>query len=164
MEGNDRVRFCRDCKKSVFNLTDMTAAEASALVDDVERRPCVTYFERADGTVLTADCPVGVSAARRRMASAVAAAGALAAGLLVGSLAPGHSPRGKLLARCITSPADALLLHGGATGVLRALWTGESPSLDAPPEVRKPGQRGVTNKGFALRPDGRLGPPPNPDR
>ena len=156
MEGSDRVRFCAVCKKSVFNLTDMTAREAAALVEDVERRPCVTYFERPDGTVLTADCPVGVSAARRRLAAAVAAAGSLAAGLLLGTLEPDDSPRGRLLARCITTPHDAMLLYGGAGGVLRALWTGAPPSLDPPapasaPAAKQPGQREVTNKGLAHR-------------
>jgi len=151
MEGSDRVRFCTSCKKSVFNLTDLTSAEAAELVDDVERRTCVTFFERTDGTVLTADCPVGVSAARRRLAAAVAAAGALAAGLLVGSLQPVDSPRGKLLARCITAPDDALALHGSVGGVLRALWTGEAPSLDPGPA---PSSRALVNKGLARRPLG----------
>jgi hypothetical protein len=154
MQGSDRVRFCAACKRSVFNLTDMTSGEAAALLEDVERRPCVTYFQRADGTVLTADCPVGVSAARRRLAAAVAAAGALAAGLLVGSLQPTGAPRAALLARFITAPQEAMALYGGAGGLVRALWTGERPSLDVASTPAGPSRHLTVNKGLAVRAGG----------
>jgi hypothetical protein len=41
---------------------------------------CVRFFERADGTILTQDCPVGVKKKqRRKLALAVAGAGVMAA-------------------------------------------------------------------------------------
>lgn len=56
MPGTDRVRFCLDCRQHVYNLSDMTRAEAEALVRDREGRRCVRFFRRPDGTVLTRDC------------------------------------------------------------------------------------------------------------
>ena len=66
MRGDDRVRFCDSCSKSVYNLSDLTAAEATALIRESEGRLCVRLYRRADGTVLTADCPVGLRHALRR--------------------------------------------------------------------------------------------------
>lgn len=57
MAGDDRVRFCRDCRLNVYNLSAMTRAEAEALVREKEGRLCVRFFQRPDGTVLTQYCP-----------------------------------------------------------------------------------------------------------
>ena len=64
MKGDDRQRFCRDCKMNVYNLSGMTRQEAEDLVASHETRLCVRFFRRSDGTVLTRDCPVGL---RRRV-------------------------------------------------------------------------------------------------
>lgn len=68
MEGDDRVRFCGSCQKHVFNLSNMSRAEAEALITKTEGRLCVRLYRRRDGTVLTQDCPVGLRAVRRRLA------------------------------------------------------------------------------------------------
>src|SRR5215210_58979 len=65
MRGDDRVRFCDSCSKSVYNLSDLTAAEASDLILESERGICLRLYLRADPTVLTADCPVGIRRAVR---------------------------------------------------------------------------------------------------
>jgi hypothetical protein len=69
MTGDDRVRHCELCKLNVYNIAALTTADALALVEKSEGRLCVRLYKRADGTVLTADCPVGVRAAWRRVAS-----------------------------------------------------------------------------------------------
>lgn len=89
MRGDDRVRFCGQCEKNVYNLSEMTRAEAEALVRDKEGRLCVRLYQRDDGTVLTSDCPVGVRRERLRAriwarVSAMAASAALVVGLLSG--------------------------------------------------------------------------------
>lgn len=56
MEGNERVRFCGDCKLNVYNLSGMTRQEAEELVSNREGRLCVTFVRRADGTLVTKDC------------------------------------------------------------------------------------------------------------
>lgn len=60
MSGDDRVRFCQDCKLNVYNLSDMSASEAEELILQKEGRLCVRFFQRQDGTVLTDNCPVGL--------------------------------------------------------------------------------------------------------
>ncbi|MEO6951527.1 MAG: hypothetical protein ABI321_06930 [Polyangia bacterium] len=66
MAGDARARFCGSCEKNVYNLSDMTRAEAEALLVEKEGKLCVRYFQRADGTILTADCPTGVATRRRK--------------------------------------------------------------------------------------------------
>ena len=67
----DRVRRCGDCEKNVYRLTDLTRAEIADLIAEHEGELCVRFHRRADGTVLTADCPVGLAARLRRRARAV---------------------------------------------------------------------------------------------
>src|SRR5215213_4076128 len=67
MAGNDRTRFCGQCNLNVYNLTSMTRTEAEALIGRTEGQLCVRYFRRADGSIITKDCPVGLRAVRRRM-------------------------------------------------------------------------------------------------
>jgi hypothetical protein len=62
MRGDDRSRFCGKCQKNVFDLSAMTTAEALLLLGDKNNRPCIRLFRRADGRVMTADCPVGLRA------------------------------------------------------------------------------------------------------
>lgn len=71
MDGDERVRFCGACRLHVYNLTEMSREEATRLVADTEGRLCVRFHRRADGTVLTRDCPVGIRMMRRRLATAV---------------------------------------------------------------------------------------------
>src|SRR5262245_26944298 len=66
MQGDDRVRFCGQCQKNVYNLSAMTHAEAEDLIREKEGKLCVRFYQRTDGTVLTADCPVGRRRRRRR--------------------------------------------------------------------------------------------------
>ncbi len=61
MVGDDRARFCAQCQKHVYNLSNLTAEEAAALIREREGRLCARFYQRADGMVLTSDCPVGAS-------------------------------------------------------------------------------------------------------
>ena len=81
MSGGDRIRSCERCQKKVYNLSEMTAAEAVALVRGAEGKICIRLRRRADGTIVTTDCPVGAAATRRRSVRRVAAFGGAAAAL-----------------------------------------------------------------------------------
>jgi hypothetical protein len=85
--GSDgaRVRFCKKCEKNVYNLSEMTRAEAERLVREKEGRLCVRFFQRSDGTILSSDCPVGVRRARLRQRLWASLSGAVASLLLVWS-------------------------------------------------------------------------------
>lgn len=67
MLGTERVRFCSQCNLNVYNLSSMKRSEAEALISSTEGRLCVRYYRRADGTILTDNCPVGLRAIRRRV-------------------------------------------------------------------------------------------------
>ena len=65
MTGDDRVRHCGDCKMNVYNLSEMSEQEALKLVNEREGRLCIQFYRRADGTMITKDCPVGLRAFRK---------------------------------------------------------------------------------------------------
>lgn len=73
MAGDNRVRFCDHCHLNVYNIAELTRIEAESLIASTEGRLCARLFRRADGTVLTKDCPVGLRALRRRVAKRTAA-------------------------------------------------------------------------------------------
>ena len=66
MYGDERRRFCAECKLNVYNLSGMTRDEAEQLVMNSEGRLCVRFYRRKDGTILTQDCPVGWRAIKHR--------------------------------------------------------------------------------------------------
>jgi Carboxypeptidase regulatory-like domain len=74
MKGNEQVRFCEQCSLNVYNFSGMTRRQAEAVVRRTEGRLCARFYRRADGTIITRDCPVGLRALRRRMARVAGAA------------------------------------------------------------------------------------------
>lgn len=87
MVGTDRVRFCGQCQLNVYNLSDMTRNEAERLISESEGRLCVRYYRRADGTILTRNCPVGLRALRRRLSRVAAATATAVLSFITGLLA-----------------------------------------------------------------------------
>src|SRR5438874_5767 len=89
MYGDNRKRFCGDCKLNVYNLSGMSRDDAEALIMNAEGRLCVRFYMRADGSVITQDCPVGWAKVKQRtklFATAVASmVMALFTGVLVAS-------------------------------------------------------------------------------
>jgi hypothetical protein len=55
MNGTERVRHCNQCAKNVYNLSAMTADEANDLLASAAETPCVRFYRRYDGTVVTAE-------------------------------------------------------------------------------------------------------------
>jgi hypothetical protein len=90
MTGDDRTRHCGDCRKNVYNLSGMTRDQAEALVIEKHGDLCVRYYERHDGTILLADCTIGVKRRRRRRWIAAGAATLLAGGGAAGLRAQHH--------------------------------------------------------------------------
>ena len=60
MPGGERIRSCARCQHRVYNLSEMSAADAAKLIREAEGRLCIRFYRRADGTLLTRDCPVGM--------------------------------------------------------------------------------------------------------
>jgi hypothetical protein len=81
MYGDERLRFCGECKLNVYNLSDMTKYDAENLFRLAEGRLCVRYYQRPDGTILTKDCPVGWARVKERVSVFAAAVLSLAVSL-----------------------------------------------------------------------------------
>jgi hypothetical protein len=95
MKGDDQVRYCPECNLNVYDFSAMTAPDVQRLVTSHEGRLCGRLFRRADGTILTKDCPVGFSVRVRRVSRIAGAAlsaamgfGAAAAQTTKGTSAP----------------------------------------------------------------------------
>jgi hypothetical protein len=112
MPGDDRTRFCPQCRKHVYNLAALSRAEAEDLLRRTEGRLCVRLFRRADGTVLTSDCPIGLRTLRRRLAWATAGAVVLFLaffGRALGIPNPGRGQVGGSLREQLPRPVQVVL-------------------------------------------------------
>ncbi len=134
MQGNDRVRFCNECQLNVYNLSGMARGEAEALINDRERRVCVSLLRRADGTVLTQDCPVGLRAIRRRLARMVAGVAAMLAFLTVGTISAWSGTSSKASSSG-SGPLDRV-----------AKWIEPTPVPEPPPCERLSGDMAPPNE------------------
>jgi hypothetical protein len=96
MVGDDRRRYCGDCKLHVYNLSDMTSDEALDFISQREGRTCIRMYKRPDGTIITRDCPVGLRAVRMKIVRiALATVGMLAAIAFSALAALGRVPGAK---------------------------------------------------------------------
>lgn len=93
MVGDDKRRFCDHCGLHVHNTSAMTREEVLALIEEASRggRVCARLYKRADGTLLTRDCPVGLAAARARLRRVCGRAAAALALCLSGAWVFGRS-------------------------------------------------------------------------
>lgn len=89
MVGDEFVRFCCTCSKNVYDLTAMDPDDAELFlaqhVAAGELLPCVRIYRRADGRVLTSECPTGASRRHLRRVAGALAAGVAGAVLLAGA-------------------------------------------------------------------------------
>jgi hypothetical protein len=139
MAGDDRARFCGECKKNVYNLSAMSRQQAEKLMLDTEGKICVMFYKRHDGTVLTQDCPVGwrkvVSESRKRAALARAACiSVFASALGLAGCGPQSSSTNKPPARltgevCVPTPSP--------TPVPPIREMGEAPAIRPTPHPIK---------------------------
>ena len=147
MVGDDRVRFCGQCEKNVYNLSAMPRDEAEALLAAREGKMCVRLYKREDGTVMTSDCPVGVKRRRRRravagvlgggMMAATASLFASSAGQMQGAPVPTSIPEVQGSAVIITGDTAPTAEKGGTHEVV-GQWAGGGPVLMAKPAAPPP--------------------------
>lgn len=81
MTGDARVRFCDHCQLNVYNISELSRAAAETLIASTEGRICARLYQRADGSVITKDCPVGLRALRIRVSKRAAAVFAALVGI-----------------------------------------------------------------------------------
>jgi hypothetical protein len=145
MLGNERKRHCGECKLNVYNLSNMTHREAENLLINSEGRLCVRFFRRADGTVLTKDCPVGWQAVKRRVSRVATAAFSAIAGLItgVGGYNALQSAPQRTMGTVVTM---------GDVPTYPVVPGGISPATDAPVSVTGGWIRGETKMGKPVVP------------
>jgi len=91
MTGDDRVRHCAECNLDVYNFSALTPAEIEQLLAASKgQRLCGRLYRRADGTVLTRDCPVGFRARVRRVSNRIGVALAAAMSVTFASAQSAH--------------------------------------------------------------------------
>ncbi|HLG17508.1 MAG TPA: carboxypeptidase-like regulatory domain-containing protein [Blastocatellia bacterium] len=71
MAGDERTRYCAECKRYVYDFSKMTAIEAQALVSTLQGKLCARITRRGDGTVVTRQ-PLPVLPVAGRRASPLA--------------------------------------------------------------------------------------------
>lgn len=79
MRGTEQVRFCDQCEKNVYNISSMSMQAATNLIVSNEGRICISMLKRADGTVVTDECPPILRPLRDGWRRSIAAAAALIA-------------------------------------------------------------------------------------
>ncbi len=93
VDSGEHVRHCDQCNLNVYNFSAMTREEAEAMVINKQGRLCAGFFQRADGTVITRDCPVGLAAVRAKAARMVSRIAAALAFLVSGGVLLGMKSR-----------------------------------------------------------------------
>lgn len=148
MAGDERVRFCDQCQKHVFNLSAMARDEAEQLIADVEGDMCARVYQRADGMVLTSDCPEGVRLRRRkRLAVGVAAIGLTAAG--AAALVTHKRPLGEVMTQSVVVEAPEAV---SAPEPAPAAATAHADEPEAAKEIVEPSARPATEPHPAVGP------------
>ena len=74
MAGDERVRYCPECKLNVYNFSAMTAVEIERITAERDGRVCARFYQRRDGRMLAQNCPVGM---RKAIVRASQMAGAM---------------------------------------------------------------------------------------
>jgi hypothetical protein len=133
MLGDERVRFCQQCERNVYNLSDMSKKEAETLVSRAEGRLCVRFYRRTDGSILTDNCPVGLRAVKRRASRVVNAMVSAALGFFTG-LGITPEPRHMIMGGMASAPAPPQLAEAFE------LTTGVAALVD-PSEERRVAER-----------------------
>jgi len=128
MTGDDKVRFCGECRLNVYNLSAMDVEEAAERLAADEEDLCVRFYRRADGTILTRDCPTGLQRfadGRRRFGERVAVFFGIT--VMAGIFVPFQGARARPAARRVHLQSCAL--RGDAKGVRSMLDAGISPDV-----------------------------------
>lgn len=98
MAGDGHARHCKACQKHVYNIASLPATNVIELIQQHEGKICVRLYRRADGTVLTANCPVGGrrvwQSVRNLLATGLIAAGLASAAAILPNVIP-RNPTGQ---------------------------------------------------------------------
>jgi len=126
MSGDERSRACQLCHLNVYNISNMSRNEAVSFLRErlPQDRVCVRLYRRADGTVITDNCPKGLRAARdaaQQLTHRIAASISLMLAMVTGGIAqsqtcskdhPSPVMMGKPAVRLMGEPAATQAVTG----------------------------------------------------
>jgi hypothetical protein len=143
MVGDERKRSCLSCDKSVFNITALTRDQAEQfLLENAGAEVCVRYYQRADGTIMTSDCSVGVTKKqRKKLVLAVAGAGAMAFGAMTALMQRERHVMGATaipIAHVDPPPTNTVEVGPPTPSADPGVWMGGAVAIPDPPEPRRP--------------------------
>ena len=142
MTGDERARHCGSCAKTVYDISQMTRDEAHQLIAANEGHVCVRLYKRADGTVITSDCPVGKREAMRPMWWILAGFAALmASGAVVWSQPTAEQPTSPREATPLIDKAREWPLVGAVVNTVsptHSMIMGDIAVMPAAPPVAPP--------------------------
>lgn len=135
MAGDDKRRLCCQCDLHVHNLAAMSGAEIEELLRTSGSTPCVRMYRRADGTVITADCPVGLAAVRAYARRAYARVALLVAAFMGASVAmtPNDAPWNSERRLVLYQPFEWIARTLAPGGAWNARWGGMTMGVICPP-------------------------------
>lgn len=107
MSGDERTRHCTLCDLNVYNFAAMTGDEVRELLERSEGRVCARLYQRADGTLITKDCPSGHRNRFSRSMSAMMAA-LLSITTLVSGCATRSKSKVQIEIEQVTTPQSAI--------------------------------------------------------
>lgn len=93
--GNDRVRYCGQCRLNVYNLAEMPREEIEALVRSTEGRLCGRLYMRGDRKAAIRDC--GGYRARQVLRRGMTAAALLVLGAFAWAARSADGPDRRIL-------------------------------------------------------------------
>jgi len=143
MYGNERVRFCGECQLNVYNLSEMSRAEAEQLISQAEGRLCVRYYKRKDGSIISQNCPVGLRTLKRRVSRIATAISSVLLSFLAGA--------GIDLIRHRTTMGD-MVTTGAMIPKERLRLETVGPPILLPPATPPPVDELVLGKMVSIRP------------
>jgi hypothetical protein len=108
MTGDEAIRFCGLCKKNVYQISNMSNDQVEELLAEAGEKKCGRFYQRKDGTLVTADCSVGLKRKRRKQAVVGVSAGVLSVIGLAMSTVGGAPPPVSNISEQITAPAEPL--------------------------------------------------------
>ena len=145
MSGDERRRFCGQCRLHVHDISQLTRREAVELLERTEGNVCLRVWRRPDGRVVTRDCGRVRRALERRIlwlrTTAATVLGAL-------GLAGCRSA-------CVTAPVTEPVSQVPATLDASRPTMGSPPMPPPPPVIGKTAPRPVPRPAGATETIGR---------
>jgi hypothetical protein len=137
MSGDERTKYCATCRRSIPNLSLMSAADRAALGEKLKtERVCGSFYMRLTGEMVTLERPLTMREKNRVRQFGVAALSASALAMATGCMAPHATTAQANPATASISVPSGSTCPGDEEEIV--LFVGMFGDVSDPPEVRGP--------------------------